>query len=135
MFRSYLGRFHFIIYPYIGPDTFREDIVQSRISYTSTDDPEWKDASLRIKALCNVRSWLSLISNIPNLHLSLSIALREDLLQSRLEDTDIVVNDGFLLRWIILAHDTYQCEISADLVSSALPHPSECRTYLLISRK
>ena len=39
-------------------------------------------------------------------HLSLPVALGENLLQSCLEDTDIVIDDGFLLCRTVVTHDT-----------------------------
>jgi hypothetical protein len=52
-------------------------------------------------------SVLRAVLNITNLDLCLPIAFGEDLLQPRLEDADVVVDDGFLLRWVVLSHDAY----------------------------
>ena len=55
-----------------------------------------------------------------DLDLSFSIALRENLLETCLEDTDIVINDSLLFRWAVIAHDTDKGKISA-LVSNLRP--------------
>lgn len=47
-----------------------------------------------------------------NLNLRLAVALREDLLKTRLEDADIVVNDSLLFSRAIIAHDTDESKIS-----------------------
>lgn len=41
----------------------------------------------------------------PYLDLRLSVALWKDLLETSLENTDVVVNDGFLFGRDVLAHD------------------------------
>lgn len=55
-----------------------------------------------------------------DLDLSFSIALRKNLLQACLEDTNVVVDDSFLFRWAVIAHDTDKGKISA-LVSNLRP--------------
>lgn len=49
--------------------------------------------------------------NVTDLNLGLSVALGEDLFQTCLEDTDIVVDESLLLRWIVLTHYTHQCQV------------------------
>ena len=41
-----------------------------------------------------------------NLHLCLSVAFGEDLLESCLKDTNVVVDDGFLFSRAVITHDT-----------------------------
>ena len=50
-----------------------------------------------------------------DLDLSFSIALREDLLEACLEDSNVVVDDSFLFRWAVIAHDTDKGKISASV--------------------
>ena len=55
-----------------------------------------------------------------DLDLSFSIALRENLLETCLENTNVVVDDSLLFRWAVIAHDTDKGKISA-LVSNVRP--------------
>ena len=50
---------------------------------------------------------LRAVVDVAYLDLRLSVTLGKDLLKTCLEDADVVVDDGFLFRWIILTHDTY----------------------------
>jgi hypothetical protein len=55
---------------------------------------------------------ISVIVGGAYLDLRLSIAFWEHLLKARLENTNIIVDDRLLLRWMFLAHDTHQSEVS-----------------------
>lgn len=56
--------------------------------------------------------------DVADFDLGLSVTLWENLFETRLEDSDIVVDESLFLCWIVLAHDTHQCEIP---VSSQRP--------------
>jgi hypothetical protein len=74
--------------------------------------------------------------DVADLDLRFPVTLGEDFFKSCLEDTHVVVDDGLLLRWVVLAHDAHQSKISVSIVSTIIV-PELCKktAYLLISRK
>lgn len=56
---------------------------------------------------------VSFVAGCTYLDLGFSVALRENLLETGLEDTDVVVDDSLLFSGMLLAHDTHQRQISA----------------------
>ena len=89
--------------------------------------------SRRLLECSELQSLLASIVNITNLNLRLSVAFGEHLLETCLENTNVVVNDGLLLRWIVLAHDAHQCEISVDQISTSLFSKTGNRKHLLVN--
>ena len=69
-----------------------------------------------------------------DLDLSFSIALRENLLETCLENTNVVVDDSLLFRWAVIAHDTDKGEISAS-VSNLRPAQLKQESHLFNSRR
>jgi hypothetical protein len=69
-----------------------------------------------------------------DLDLSFSIALGENLLETCLEDTDVIVDDSLLFRWAVIAHDTDKGKVS-NLISNLRPVQLKWITHLFNSRR
>lgn len=70
----------------------------------------------------------SLVAGSADLDLSLSVTLGKDLIETCLEDTDIVVDDGLLFCWVLLTHDAYQCEVPSLLLELIVRMPLDALT-------
>lgn len=66
----------------------------------------------------NPNGSLCTVVDIAYLDLRLSVTLGKDLFKTCLEDTNVVVDDSFLLCWVVLAHDAHQSEVPVFIVNT-----------------